>query len=214
MKIPVLLFRNSAITHSQIVAGIQLVDPLEKCFVSRQIIICEKPINREGVNPSFDGRIDQQGFDFRGEHKRLASINVVEWLNTDAVSRQEKQLFALVPKSKGEHPSKPFHTISPHLFIEMNDHLRICVGFKGMTTSFKLGSELGEIINLTVVDHPYRTVFVTHWLGATLQANDGETSVTQPHRAGEILSLSVRSAMDNLVHHLSEERPMNRLVSV
>jgi hypothetical protein len=82
---------------------------------------------------------------------------------------EKERLLTGVPNGESELPVKTVHTTDALVFIQMNDDFGIRIRVKPMTFGFQLCSQLPEVINLSVEDHPNRSVFVVNGLATAAQ---------------------------------------------
>ena len=70
--------------------------------------------------------------------------------------------------------------IGPEILVQMDDGFGIAMGAKAMAGSFEPMSQLSVVVDFTIENDLYRTVFVAHRLATGVQIDDRQTAKTQP----------------------------------
>ena len=87
----------------------------------------------------------------------------------------------------------------------MNQDFGIAVSRKLMAALFKLGTQLSEVVNLTVEHYLHGAIFISKWLVPPGKIDDAEPSVAERHRLAAMRlqkrTIVVRPAMRNLIAH-------------
>src|ERR1017187_3807541 len=87
----------------------------------------------------------------------------------------------------------------------MNNDFGVGVGVEAMAAAFELGAEFGEIVNLAVENDPCAAVFVEDGLMASGEIDDAEAAHAEASAVGDVKSLIVGAAVNDLVAHVVHE---------
>jgi hypothetical protein len=112
---------------------------------------------------SFDVGMDENGLEFRTEDKSPLFVfdeRVVERFYPHPVPSDQKPFSTVIPKGEGKHAPKFLETVLSPFLIAVDDGFGVCSGFKCVTACYELLPKLGEIVDLSVVSHPYRAILV------------------------------------------------------
>ena len=108
---------------------------------------------------------------------------------------------ALIKKRNRKHPAQLLNTVGAHLFIEMDDHLRISVGIKRVPPCFEFLAQFGKIVDFTVENHPNAAVFIMDRLPPAREIDDAEPAHAQPDWAFGVDSLIVGTTVNDRLAH-------------
>ena len=99
------------------------------------------------------------------------------------------------------------HAIDAEFLITVDDNFGIAVGIETVSLGFELPPQLGEIVDLSVEDHPDSSVLVVDRLLSAFHVDDAEASHPQPDIVCNQHALIVRSPVhDGLTHRLHQVR--------
>jgi len=84
----------------------------------------------------------------------------------------------------------------------MDNDLCVATASEYMSELNQLVMQFTKIINLTVIDKPDVATFIGHWLVATLDVDDTQTSVSETVIGCSSLTLVVGATMPDYVSHL------------
>src|SRR3990170_5162376 len=104
-------------------------------------------------------------------------------------------------KREGEHSVQFCREIVSMLFIGMQDRFRIGTCPENMTRRLKIPSQLPEIINFPVKNHPNRPVFVKNRLLSAGQIDDRKSPHPDSYSFSDVDPFVVRPAMLQDVTH-------------
>ncbi len=205
VQVPVLLLLHHRAACHQDVAGFQLLNTVEHGQRGNGVVEGEIVVERLKVHAALD-RVDrQQRPNLRAEREEVGRAVVVERLDAEAISREDQAARLLVPDSEREHSLKPLDTSLAHLFVQVDDHLRIAPGLEEVPLGEQLLPEIQIVVDLAVVGDPHCSVFVAHRLVSGCQIDDAQPAGAERDRSIEIDAVVVRSAMgERLVHRLDE----------
>src|SRR2546423_467582 len=99
---------------------------------------------------------------------------VHQWLDPQAVPRQQQALAALIPEPKSEHAAQTLDAPVAPCLVTMNDNLGVRAGPKNVTEPLQFRTEFLKVVDFAVERHPNGLVFVGERLGATREINDRE----------------------------------------
>jgi hypothetical protein len=104
----------------------------------------------------------------------------VQRLDAEAVARRDQKAEGSVIEKEGKLAAKVFVEAFAVLEIEMDYQFRVTVTRESRALSLKLAALSLEIVYLTVTHQSETTIMTVQRLGAGLQVDDGQASVTQP----------------------------------
>src|SRR5712664_3384783 len=93
------------------------------------------------------------------------------------------------------------HALPSVLFMEMNNGFRVAPAAITMTAFLQLLAQFLVVVNFTVVNEPYRAIFVRDGFLPRLLADDAETAHRQANVLGNVKSVFVRTSMNDLPVH-------------
>jgi hypothetical protein len=99
----------------------------------------------------------------------------------------------------------------PPLFVGVHDDFCVGVCAEAVTERRELGSQLGEVANLSVEDDPHRRVFVGDGLTASGEIDDAQTATSEADALIDVEAVSIGASMDERCRHRREESRINRL---
>ena len=126
---------------------------------------------------------------------------VVQRLDAEPVAHQQQPAPRLVPEREREHAAKTVNGLLSPLFVRVDDHFGVRAGPEAMTGSLQLGSDLHEVVDLAVENHPHGPVFVGQRLVAGRQIDDAQTAVSEAEAGRDVESVRVRAAMGDDGRH-------------
>ena len=159
---------------------------------------------------SLDQPAGQHPFQLRGKEKDATCLGIVERLNTEAISGQEKTTAIRCPSSivrslrstviNGEckHAPETVQTGFTPLGIGCQNHFGVRGGVEDVAQFLQLGPNLGKVVCLAIVGDPIAPVIVGHGLvTGGGEINDGQPPVPQGNLVGfiEIDAPVIRPAM-------------------
>ena len=126
-------------------------------------------------------------------------------LLAQAVAGEDQLSFRLVVDGESEHAAQLLDAVGAHVFVEMNDDFGVAVGLEAMALFFELGAEFEEVVNLAVENGPCAAVFVENRLMASGEVDDAESAHAETGAVGDVESLVVGAAVDDLLAHMVHE---------
>ena len=81
-------------------------------------------------------------------------MRVEERLDPQSVTSQYQSAPRLVPESDGKHAVEVADEVQAIFLVEVDDDLGVATGVKAVPTGLQVPAQLGEIVDLTVVDRP------------------------------------------------------------
>jgi hypothetical protein len=87
----------------------------------------------------------------------------------------------------------------------MNNDFGVAVGAEAMAAAFELGAKVEEVVDLAVVNDLGAAVFVEDGLMASGEVDDAEAAHAETGAVGDVESLIVGAAVDDLLAHVVHE---------
>src|ERR1019366_3811926 len=94
----------------------------------------------------------------------------------------------------------------------MNNHLGISLCLEDVTLGREFFPQTLIVVDLTVEDDPYRTVFIGQGLVSSSQIDDRKPAEAEPDLSGRVEAFIIRSTMANRVRHALQQRRGNLLL--
>jgi hypothetical protein len=145
-------------------AGPQLQDAANQCLASWCVKESQKAADDLRVDFPFDGRISNQSFNFGREEQIAIRYAVIKGFDPHAIPREQQFPLARVPQCEGKHTLKLRDTFFSVLLVEVNDYLRVGMGFEKMATLDQIPSEVLKVVDFTIEHNPDGPILVGNWL--------------------------------------------------
>ncbi len=163
------------------VAGANLLDAL--IDRARRRHVAHPQVVGEGVAVDLgaEGRVGGEGAQFRAEEEDAALRAAVERLDAEAVAREVERARLAVPERECEHPDEAFEAGLEPPRLEGSEHdLGVRVPAKAVAARFERAREVGEVVDLAVVDHHEAPARRRHRLVAVgREVEDREAAVAE-----------------------------------
>src|SRR5579875_3192741 len=117
-------------------------------------------------------------------------------LDAQTIACQQQAPALFIENRKGKHASQLMDAIGAVFLIEMYNHFGIGVGIKMMTFAFKLRTQFGEVVNLSVEDNPDRLILVLNRLAAASHVNNAQSPHSTADWPSHVKSLIIRPWID------------------
>ena len=131
---------------------------------------------------------------------------VVQRLDAEAIARQQKLPARAVPQREREHSLQLLDTALTLLLVGMQDRFGVASSPIPVPARLEAGTQRGVVVYLTVVNDPYRLVFVRHRLVATSDVDDRESSMAETDGPVDEQALAVGSAVAKRIPHALQTR--------
>src|SRR6516162_3984427 len=151
------------------------------------------------------GRLEQR-LDFRSEVQPPVGFGIVQWLNADAIAREQQRTRAPVPNREPEHPAEPLDCRRAPLLVRVHNRFRIGCGVEAVAGLFELPAQLAIVVNLAVEDDPHGPILVVDRLVACGQVNDAQPAHPYAAALADERPLIVRTTMRDRSAHPGDER--------
>jgi hypothetical protein len=159
-----------------------------------------------------NGRVLEDGFDFRSEDEPAVFMKIVKRLDTDSVAREHELLSRTVPDCYRKVTFNVIYDINSLLFIEMDDRLAISFGSVDVTPLDQSLSKIQMVVDLAIENNPMRIVAAVHWLvtgcGKIDDGKPSETEATSLLIKEEIAGV-VWTTMRHFIAHAIEQGGLN-----
>src|SRR5205823_1208324 len=119
-----------------------------------------------------------------------------------------------VPEREREHAAEAIDRALAPLLVRVNDHLGVGVRAESMAGLLQGGSDLREVIDLAVEDHPDGSIFIGERLIAGGQVDDAEASMAQADAASDVKAVRIGPAMRDHPRHRAQALTVERLTAV
>ena len=104
-----------------------------------------------------------------------------------------------VPDGQAEHAVEAIEYLVAPLLVSVDDDFGVRVGAENVTVPLQFAPELGEVIDFAVENHPHGFFLVRHGLVPAAEIDDREPAKAESERAGDVVALVIRAAMDEAV---------------
>src|SRR5882672_2189646 len=152
-----------------------------------------------------------QRANFGGKQESPVGVRIVEWLDPQAVARDENSRVACgipgsaasssVPNGEGEHPAEFTDALVAPFFVGMDDDFGVGMRAKRVAAPFERAAQLLVIVNLAVEDDRDVVCFVEEGLVAAGKVNDAEAADSKRHGGSDEQSIFIRATMPKRLHH-------------
>src|SRR5262249_61421248 len=139
----------------------------------RRVAILQKEIHRYGIELARLVGPDQRS-NFRGERTDLRVQPVVDGFDAEGISRDDEPTLLAVPDRQAEHFIQAVQDAVTPFLVSVDDDLGVRARPEGVTARFELCSNLTEVIDLTVENHPDMLLQVAHRLMSGGEVDDRE----------------------------------------
>ena len=150
----------------------------------------------------------------RGEGKDAITLEPIERLLPEAVTRQKESAPRLVVNGESEHAVQAIqHPVAP-LTVAVEQDLGVgVIRLEEVPFGLQFPTEIGMVVDLTVEDNGQAPVGIRHRLGAPGEIDNGETSMAEmDSRFGnDSVPLGIRPAMGQRTGHSFEGLPVTRI---
>ncbi len=186
-------------------AGLKLVDATKGRTRRDRRPECEYLIKRDRVDLCREVRNLEKRLDLGCEIERAALQSMEERAHPHAVAREHHPVPACIPDRKGEVAVQEGETFFAHLFIKMEDDLRVARRAETAAPCAQLVTQFNIIEDLTIEGDRQLATRIGHRLLAVAKANDGQPDMAEARARGRKDSMLVRPAMANRGRHLFEK---------
>ncbi len=146
----------------------------------------------------------ENGLDLRSKDESIPVPGVEERLLTDPVPREYQSVKVAIPDREGEHAAQLFDAALTFLLVEMDDYFRVASGREDVSLFFQILAQRAVVVDLSVEDDPYRSVFVPDRLVSTLGVDDAEATTGQTDGPAQEGALVVGSSVGEARAHAGE----------
>src|SRR5215471_6972288 len=202
LDVPITLYADLSVLNEEPVPWFEFEEIAKQSCRARHIKISQKAVDHRRVNFAAHRGVDQDRLHLRSKAEEVLTQIVVEGLDPNPVPRQKQRLLIGIPNGKSEHAAKLLEAIAAVLFIQMDDHLSVRLGFENMAFGEKQRAEFLVIVNFAIKNDPNGAVFVGKRLVPPAQIDNRKASETQSDRAFHVIPFVVRAAMNDRVRHL------------
>jgi hypothetical protein len=122
-----------------------------------------------------------QGLQLGSEGKQPVLGAVVERLDPEAVPGEHKRALPRVPEREREHTPQLSDELRAVLLVEVDEHFGVALGGEPMAAPLETVPELAVVVDLAVLDDMDRPVFVSDWLIAAFEIDDGKAPRGERH---------------------------------
>lgn len=136
---------------------------------------------------------------FGGEDEGVGLLGVVEGLDAEMVTGQEKAFFTAVPQAEGEHASQTGDKVIAPLFVGVNDNFGVGLGLELVSGGDELLAEFGGVVDFAVVGDPDGAVFVGKGLVAACKIDDAQAAGSKSGTAVGITAVIIRPPVSHPV---------------
>src|SRR5258708_7172668 len=126
---------------AQAVPGQEFADAVKHCVGGRDITQGKKLGKSTLIEAWVEVRNFKQSFDFGSKRKPVPCHGIIEWLDSQAVSRAEQTLVVCVPNCKGKHAAQMFNTAVTILLVKVKDGFCVATGCISVTAFFQCSAE-------------------------------------------------------------------------
>ena len=155
----------------------------------------------------------QNALDLRPVDKVSVDFRVVKRFDPEHIPRSKQLLLLRIPDDKGKHSAQPVQHPGSVFAVSLKEHLRVRIGSESVSLDLQDLPEFPIIVYLSVKrDHQF-PVLCLHGLVSALQINDRETPESHGDPLIQVFARSVRSPMDDPVHHIGQDRITIDIVS-
>jgi len=188
-------------------AGQNLADLPEKRPRRGGVIQTEKIGQRRDIDVPLDGRMGQEGFDFRPEQERVRQAGVEEGLDAEPVPDQPEPPETIVPQAESKNAVEFPQALRAPFLIGMDDDFGVRLGTKDMPPLPQFAADFPVVVDRGVGGDPHGPVFIAQGLPPGFFAGGGRPPpVAQADGAGDPDSFPVRPAVDQRPDHPFENR--------
>ena len=124
--------------------------------------------------------------------------------NGEAVTSEHEPSLARVPDRDGEHAAEAVCEVEPPLLVCVDDRLGIGARPEAVAEPFELVRQLGVVVDLAVLNHRARSVFVRERLVTVLEVDDREAPRGKCDAAVDEASFRVGPAVQERRGHRGE----------
>src|SRR6202035_2592453 len=119
-----------------------------------------------------------------------------------------------VPDCQAEHSIQSVKYLIAPLFVSVDDYLCIRVGSENVAVTFEFSSDLLEVVDFAVEDHPNRFFLIRHRLMAARKVDDRKSAESKAKRSRDVKTVIIGASMnDGFRHRLDIPAPNRRLIS-
>ncbi len=191
----------------QLLTGTQLANVCKRRRRTRHVLVGEITVERRIVGGAADRRIRQQCRNLRAEYEEGRRPAVVERLLAEAIPGSVQQALFRIPNGEREHSPEMAHAIAPVLLVQMDNHLRVRVGTKGVPALPQPLPDFPEVVDLTVEDDPDRPVLVGQRCDCLIaEVDNRQTSLPEADVGSDVNSLRIGTTVNERAAH-----PVNQL---
>src|SRR5882757_1448391 len=205
-KVPILTDVDFTVREFQQIARRQLVNSGEDS--NRIGHVAEIQIFEQALRIDF-GQFWSHGQDrlnLRREVKLVPNLRIMKRLLAQTVPGQNKFALHLVINGQRKHAAQFLDAIRAQILVEMNDDFCIASGIEAMSAPFQLGTQLGKIVDLAVVDDPCAAIFVEHRLMSASEIDDAQAAHAQTGAVLDEDAFIVGPTVDDLIAHVADQR--------
>ena len=211
-NVPVRPGRDLVVGKGQRVAGRQLGHAADHRVGSGNEVVGEIAGDRVRIELATDRGVGQHGVQLGGEHDPASARRIVERLLAHPVPGQQELLSPRVPDREGEHPVEVVDTVLAVLLPRVHDRFRVRSGDEAMAEGGQLPPKSHEVVDLSVLNHVDRRVFVGDRLIAGLEVDDPQSRRTEGHAAVDVVADRVGAAVAKGGDHPLQDAPVGACV--
>src|SRR5690349_16001762 len=121
----------------------------------------------------------QQRLDLRAENELAGDLRVMQRFDADRIAPEQQALSSTVPDRKGEDAIEVLRKGLALLFVEVDEDFGIGLCAEYVAAPFEIGTQLGGVVDLAVVDDPDRLIFIGDGLIPTSHIDDPQSAAAE-----------------------------------
>src|SRR5215469_5147505 len=159
--------------------------------------------------------MDEQRLEFRGKEKLpVVQCGVVEGLLAEAIPREKKRLFRLVPDREGIHALEVGNAVFSPFLPGMHDDLGIAARAEPVSPGFELIEQFDEVVDLTVEGDTDGAILIEKRLvSQRREIDDGQPAVSEADTWRRVIAVIIGPAVLERFRHLRQQPPIDRLLA-
>ena len=153
---------------------------------------------------------NQNRLDFRAEVEPIPDDRVVQWLDADAISRQEQRPVTAVPQGNREHATKHRERLLAPLLVGVDNRLGVARGGESMTACREIRAECHVVVDFAVEDDPDGAALVGDGLLSRGHIDNGQTPHAEGNPVFDVDPLVIWATMSDCGAHAPHQSAIPR----
>jgi hypothetical protein len=193
-------------------SGRQEANAFKQGEVREDVLEREVLGERGAADPDRHAGVGEDRLHLGAEEEALPVREVVQRLCAEAVAREEEHLVPPVPDGEREVAVQPLDARLPPGFVRVDEHLGVAARAEREPERFELDAQLGEVVDLPVIDRDRIRPPSRHRLvSGHGDVDDGQTPAAEADGAVGVLAGIVRPAMHERGGHAADALRRYRL---